>query len=1490
MREPTILISNRGSDSSHYADLLYKKLCARFGSERILKVYSIESPWEMRETVESCDVLVALIGRHWVYDWKGLNNLADEFDSLRLSIATALARGVVVIPVLMPYCSMPRAEDLPEDIRALASLRAIDVDIFTWKKNSDLLCDIIAKLPPKGAPPEHTQTSSAMPASAETLIERARGIELRRTLSGHADFPACLAFSPDGRLLASGSYDQSVRLWDVETGKLLWAHADHWPMVVSVAFSPDGRTLACTGEKRNRGYGSRYGIRLYDVETGQALRGLSGHDNYVNCIAFSPDGRRLASGSNDRTVKLWDLKAGSGKPASRSAAFTLSGHTGTVWALSFSHDGELLASSSSDGSVRIWHLPNRFESRILKYTARTIAFSPVGRLLASDSKPSRARHGDARSRLLLTEVGRGHALREVLTASAISALAWTPDSSVIAIRLENSLQLLHAASGRLIYTQQMPGGAEGRGYVRPLCISPDGRSIATFAGGPTHELQLWDIRALEVGPEAQPRRATAASEPLREHLRTLPLSHAALPTPARSAAWLRSAAATGVRPPLCVVQDLGALLTQPRSALTLERPKHLPSAVDTSAYLNLLTRLAANPLLREVSGWSISDSMTGVVVARLVEGLSFPEIYSLPGGIEAAAFTQQLSAKLSRAEAAAIWRETKASERPSLGRLLPAEALARIESNVRRLDADELRFLHRYGPRLAGTPDPREMLDLFNLMDLPPAVRLAMAQVLRLLPRVSQSVNKSGGMQTYAMGGYAGLTHRGSLDSLVPTELAYPSQMLLHRLLNQEALYYGRESEPERQREAAYILTQAGLDVRGDADVLARALTLAIVEAMQGRGYDVIQSFVGSRWTEPAQMKRPADVQRLLYYRDEGALRPREMLSSVLGQLRAFRERYRAVHIIWVVGEHWDADDCEENRELYASLKSWADQQAWFIRLGAEGAKARRAEPVAARNFGHYQLIESRLLWDKLEPPVVMYAPPAEAQAQAPVEETWVEPATPPSRLMLVPGLFSGHGAEVQTFITTQMRMRGHMVMIDSVLTGHDAWMAGLRNVELVIPMITKESADSAVVVAAAHAARTLAYRGEGPRPLPIRIAYEGPSSALPGGDPLNRDECFNWRGPEDNSALLRAMIEALAPAPSLLRFDGMYHQPFNHPTQLREWFRFYPDGRVISITTTEGTPENATRWLGEELRDGTARVGRYEVNGNRLSMSFRERGDEGGLWSYAGVIGSNTLSLDGTRNGTQLAHTTYRFVAIDDFSVAPPQPPPLRFDGAYLTQVECIDWTHPEKDWSWMAQCVKFRQDGTVYHSRVWSMNTASDFLPTERDERGTYTVEGESVRMIFKSSTGETRTCLGQLRGDDLSVSGPYGGEYHFLAPPAPARLGVRFDGLYTNESMYMDSSHPERGGWDRYTLRFKDDGTVAFAHSSSWGSQVPALREPRADDQQGIYEASETIIEIMMGSASGETRDWYGTIEGDTITLTMDDEVLRQFGFVADEHDQT
>jgi len=228
----------------------------------------------------------------------------------------------------------------------------------------------------------------------------------------------CLAFSPDGRLLASGSKDKSIKLWNAHTGRAVATIDGRSGTIWSVAFSPDGSTLASGGMDHS--------VRLWNVSTGRLRATLQGHAGPVHSVAFSPDGETLVSaGSFDRTVKFWNLANGEPKAAleaDRSAVLcvafspdgntlafagyegtiklcnlatdrlppisSLSGHAGTIRSLAFSPDGRTLASASEDNSVKLWQLGTGKPLADLKGHSRpvhSVAFSPDGRTLATAS-------------------------------------------------------------------------------------------------------------------------------------------------------------------------------------------------------------------------------------------------------------------------------------------------------------------------------------------------------------------------------------------------------------------------------------------------------------------------------------------------------------------------------------------------------------------------------------------------------------------------------------------------------------------------------------------------------------------------------------------------------------------------------------------------------------------------------------------------------------------------------------------------------------------------------------------------------------------------------------------------------------------------------------------------------------------------------------------------------------------------------------------------
>ncbi|MTJ22539.1 serine/threonine protein kinase [Dolichospermum sp. UHCC 0352] len=194
-----------------------------------------------------------------------------------------------------------------------------------------------------------------------------------RTLQGHSDRIESVAFSPDGKTLASGSNDETIKLWNVATGTEIGSLQGSFFSVYSVTFSPDGKTLAS---------GSSDGtIKLWDVSTTKEILTLSGHTAKVSAVAFSPDGKILASGSDDRIIKLWNV-------ATAGEILTFDGHSDRVGSVAFSPDGKILASGSSDKTIKLWNIDTGTEIRTLTGHSNrvgSVAFSPNGKILASGS-------------------------------------------------------------------------------------------------------------------------------------------------------------------------------------------------------------------------------------------------------------------------------------------------------------------------------------------------------------------------------------------------------------------------------------------------------------------------------------------------------------------------------------------------------------------------------------------------------------------------------------------------------------------------------------------------------------------------------------------------------------------------------------------------------------------------------------------------------------------------------------------------------------------------------------------------------------------------------------------------------------------------------------------------------------------------------------------------------------------------------------------------
>jgi WD40 repeat protein/tRNA A-37 threonylcarbamoyl transferase component Bud32 len=279
-----------------------------------------------------------------------------------------------------------------------------------------------------------------------------------------------IAFSPDGRWLVSWSRDdENFRVWSVDTGQIRLAVRAHFDSVLSASFSPDGRMIASSSADA--------AIRLWTVETGELLRELGGHEHRHICsIAWSRNGRRLVSGGYDRTVRLWNVETGD-------EIATLRGHTDKVRWVAYSPDGRHIASTSWDNTLRIWDaktggLLKTFDRDTNNVNA--VAFSPDGRRVAASIGPA--------LRVWDITTGRQESVR-LGHLEPVGSITFSPDGRrIITGSKDTTIKIWDATP------YEEPPSLRGHELeVRDVAISPDGRLIASASWDDT--VRLWDGRS-----------------------------------------------------------------------------------------------------------------------------------------------------------------------------------------------------------------------------------------------------------------------------------------------------------------------------------------------------------------------------------------------------------------------------------------------------------------------------------------------------------------------------------------------------------------------------------------------------------------------------------------------------------------------------------------------------------------------------------------------------------------------------------------------------------------------------------------------------------------------------------------------------------------------------------------------------------------------------------------------------------------------------------
>jgi WD40 repeat protein len=342
-----------------------------------------------------------------------------------------------------------------------------------------------------------------------------------RTLTGHTETISDLMFSPDGLLLASSSYDCTIKIWQVNSGQCLQTLQGHTNLVWAVVFSPDGQTVISGGDdhaikfwdlqtghcfKTWQGHtnsiiavnyptpqpnqaqnqtlaellasGSEdHTIRLWDIHQQSCQKTLTGHKGRLLALAHSPDAQLLLSGSSDRTAKLWDIQT-------EQCLHTFYGHTSWIWSVAYSPDAQTLATCSEDATIRLWNLAGQCLAILREHqgTVFGVAFSPDAQVLVSGALDGTIKFWQVNAPEQSFKTLKGH-------TNSVAVVIFSPDGQhLISGSRDQTIKIWDFSLGQCRKTLEGHSST-----IWAIAISPDGRTLAS--GSEDKTIKIWDFRS-----------------------------------------------------------------------------------------------------------------------------------------------------------------------------------------------------------------------------------------------------------------------------------------------------------------------------------------------------------------------------------------------------------------------------------------------------------------------------------------------------------------------------------------------------------------------------------------------------------------------------------------------------------------------------------------------------------------------------------------------------------------------------------------------------------------------------------------------------------------------------------------------------------------------------------------------------------------------------------------------------------------------------------